>query len=319
MDLYQLVFQQQNRYKFWNWDELFCYTKLAPSEIKKIVDNKQYQLNDPFSSLVFSRKNYEKRAIDNIFDNYSNLSNFELYYNDYGLSTNFILHNQSPIWQNYHYNTDWYWKQNWIYKYGQWLKICPGVKHIFLSCSAALENSHKGSDIDLMIQVHKNFVWITKPYFAILSKILKYYDLNFIKVAFYFLSNQITKLEDLKYECVKDKIKIDFGLVFEDQKDLQKYYSNIERNIFIWSSLEIKSEENVDLTSYNPCQKLSNSIQIKQPTNQLTFKAIQILLYPTLIIIIPFGLLNYWHEQKYGNDCNKLVLWNIYSQYNLIY
>jgi hypothetical protein len=370
ISLYNLVFQQQNRYKFWNWDEVFAYTKLTPSEVKAIVDNKEYEVSDPLSALVFSHKNHEQRAIDNIFDNYTNPSNFELSYNDYGLSTNFILHAQSPMWQNFNSNTDWYWKQNWVCKYGQWLQIFPGVRNVFLSCSAALENSHDGSDIDLMIQVHKNFVWITKPYFAIMSKFLKYYDLNFLLAVFYFLSNQINRLEELKHNCVKDKIKIDFGLVFESQSQLEKYYSNIERNMFIWSALEVnsKAEERLPFQSEsksvveaasvspflvvvkkstpsintttqeisNPPQRIfgstqddghildkpyeiSNSIQTKKPLSQVAFELIKILLYPTLIIIAPIGILNYWYEQKHRNNYNKLVLWNIYSQYNLVY
>jgi hypothetical protein len=370
MNLYYLVFQQQNRYKFWNWDEVFAYTKLTPSEVKQIIDDKKYELNDPLSTLVFSHKNHEQRAIDNIFDNYSNPKNFELSYNNYGLSTNFILQTQSPIWQNYNSNTDWYWKQNWIYKYSQWLQIFPGVSNVFLSCSAALENSHDGSDIDLMIQVRPNFVWITKPYFAILSKVLKYYSLNFPLAVFYILTNQISKLEDLKHNCVKDKIKIDFGLVFESQSQLEKYYSNKERNIFIWSALKVNSkvEERlsfqgesksiVEAASVSPFSavvkksppsintttqeisnppdrifrstqddghilensfEISNSIQTKRPLNQLVFKTIQILLYPSLIIIAPLGILNYWYEQKHRDNYNKLVLWNIYSQYNLVY
>jgi hypothetical protein len=326
MNLYSLVFQQQNRYKFWNWDEVFAYTKLTPSEVKSIVDNKEYELSDPLSTLVFSHKNHDKRALDNIFDNYTNPGNFELSYNEYGLSTNFILKSQSPIWQNFNSNTDWYWKQNWIYKYGQLLTIFPGVRNVFLSCSAALENSHDGSDIDLMIQVRKNFVWITKPYFAILSKFIKYYDLNFPLVAFYFITNQISKLEDLKNKNVKDKIKIDFGLVFEDEKDLEKYYSNKERNVFIWSALEIKNSntqnrrvEVYETQSTYTDLKSINKIQTKEPLNQFAFKLIKILLYPTLIIIAPIGILNYWYEQRHRDNYNKLILWNIYSQYNLVY
>jgi hypothetical protein len=380
MNLYPLVFQQQNRYKFWNWDELFYYTKLTPTEIKAIVDNKEYQLSDPLSALVFSHKNHDQRAIDNIFDNYSNPSNFELSYNEYGLSTNFITKAQSPMWQNFNSNTDWYWKQNWIYKNGQWLTVFPLIKEVYLSCSAALENSHDGSDIDLMIQVHPNCVWITKPYFAILSKVLKYYDLNFPLAAFYFLSNQINRLKELKHNCVTDKIKIDFGLVFESQSQLEKYYSNKERNIFIWSALEVNSKElpplskgversEVDFSLQNKIQfveaasatplstavkkstpsinttaqeilnpqdkvfryaqddghildkpfEISNSIQTKKPFNQLVFKIVQILLYPALIVIAPLGILNYCYEQKHRENYNKLVLWNIYSQYNLVY
>jgi hypothetical protein len=353
MKLYPLVFQQQNRYKFWNWDEVFAYTKLTPTEAKQLIDNKEYQLNDPLSALVFSHKNHDQRALDNIFDNYNNPSNFLLSYNDYGLSTNFILHTQSPVWQSYNTNTDWYWKQNWIYKHGQLLTIFPGVQNVFLSCSSALENSHDGSDIDLMIQVRKNFVWITKPYFASLSKVLKYYDLNSSLAAFYFITNQISKLEKLKRDNVKYKIKIDFGLVFEDQKDLEKYYSNKERNLFIWSALEIKSlniqnrrvevyetqststdlKPNVHPVSFTTTSSLNasqanlvetvfqegNSIQTKKLFNKFVFKIIKTILYPTLILIAPFGILNYCYEQKHRDNYNKLVLWNIYSQYNLVY
>ena len=350
MKLYDLVFQQQNRYKFWSWGEVFSFCNLNPSEAKQIIDSKDYQLQDPLSALVFSHKNHEQRALDNIFDNYTNLKHFELGYNDYGLSTNFILHAQSPTWQNYNVNTDWYWKQNWIYKYGQLLLIFPGVRDIYLSCSAALENSHDGSDIDLMIKVNRNFVWITKTYFAILSKILKYYNLNFGLAAFYLLTGKISKLETLKCYNVKDKIKIDFGLVFESQSQLEKYYKNKERNIFIWSGLKLENSFSQEIQQIkdisNPPDEifrvvepsksltlqahddnyflkdiflLSKSIQTKRQINYLAFKAFQILLYPTLIVTAPFGVLNFLYEQKHRNNINKLVLWNIYSQYNLVY
>ena len=319
MDLYQLVFQQQNRYKFWNWDELFSYTKLTPSEIKQIVDNKEYKLSDPLSILVFSHKNHEQRALDNIFDNYTNPSNFELNYNEYGLSTNFILRTQSPNWQNYNLNTDWYWKQNWIYKYGQLLQMLPGVKSVYLSCSVAMENSHQGSDIDLIIQVHKNCVWITKPYFAILSKILKYYDLNFGLAVLYLFTNQTKKLEILKYKNIKNKIKIDFGMVFEGESDVVKYYCNRERNIFVWSALKLNSFSNIQIYAKTLNSFTSNSITYKPLLSNCSFNLIKILLYPTTLLILPFGLLNFTFEQKNKSDYNKLVLWKIYSQYNLVY
>jgi hypothetical protein len=65
--------------------------------------------------------------------------------------------------------------------------------------------------------------------------------------------------------------------------------------------------------------EISNSIQTKELINNFVFKLIKIALYPTLLIIAPFGMLNYWYEQKHQNNYNKLVLWNIYSQYNLVY
>lgn len=220
MNISDLVFQQQNRYKFWNWDEVFAYTNLTPTEAKEIINLQNYQLQDPFSTLVYSHKNHEPKVLDNLFKNYVNPQKFKLGYNSYGISANFILEAQSPTWQNYNSNTDWYWKQNWIYKYGQILQVFPGVKNIYLSCSAALENSHHGSDIDLVIQTHKHWVWITKAYFAVLSKVLKYYDLNFLLATFYYLTWQNFKLESLKHNNTENKIKIDFGLVFEDEKDL---------------------------------------------------------------------------------------------------
>ncbi len=327
--IYNLVFQQQNRYKFWGWGEVFYHTKKTPSQVKKIVESNGYELQDPLSTLVFSRKNHEHRALDNIFDNYNNPRHFELRYSHYGLSTNFVIHAQSPAWQNYNSNTDWYWKQNWIYKYGQLLSAFPGVKNIYLCCSAALENSHKGSDIDLMIMVKKNWVWITKPYFAILSKVIKYYDLNFGLVIFYLLTNQVTKLEALKYNNIIDKVKIDFGLVFENECQLEKYYKNKERNLFVWSALKLENsfdKETIPLPYSATHSKVKEfetnlglSIQTKKQISYLAFIFLKILFYLTLILIAPIGILNYWYEQKHKENYNKLVLWNIYSQYNIVY
>lgn len=319
MNLYSLVFQQQNRYKFWNWDELFALTNLTPTQIKKIVDCKGYQLQDPLSSLLFSHKNHDQRAIDNIFDNYSNHSRFELQYNDYGLSTNFILQSQNPTWQNYNHNQDWYWKQNWIYKYGQLLTTLPGVKNIYLSCSASLENSHCGSDVDLMIQTHKNWVWVSKVYFAVLSKVLKYYNLNFGLALFYFITNQVSELKSLKRDCIENKIKIDFGLVFEDEKDLEKYYSSKERNIFIWSALKLTNVENkIEKIKFKSNLEYGN-IVYKSKVNLVSLMLIKFTLLLTVLITFPLGIANFWYEQKNKNDYNKLVLWNVYSQYNLVY
>jgi predicted nucleotidyltransferase len=372
MNLSSLVFQQQNRYKFWNWDEVFTYTNLTPTEIKEIIDSQNYQLQDPFSALVYSHKNHEIRALDNLFMNYAGQEKFKLGYSECGVSANFVLQSQSPTWQNYNHNTDWYWKQNWIYKHGQILQVFPGVRNIYLSCSAALENSHHGSDIDLIIKTHKNMVWITKAYFAVLSKVLKYYNLNFSLAIFYHLTRQNTKLEYLKHKSIENKIKIDFGLVFEDEKALTKNYSNLERNIFVWSALKLetsnKSSNNSVILSqaqnpvpvfgetskvskgveiieekFNKFQNASNppdrifhyaqdnkifggfklgqagSIVYKQKINPTVFKSIQILLFPTIMFIAPFGILNYWYEQKNRSDYNKLVLWKVYSQYNLVY
>jgi hypothetical protein len=296
------------RNKLWTWTEIHGLTQKLPSEII----NTKFEAVDPLFVLPFSKKNYHTLPSDFVTNNYLNSSNFDVGYNNIGVSQNYCLSKSTPNWAFQIQNDDWYWKTKWLAKNGSIIIKVPGIKSIYLGCSTASRISNSNSDLDIMVEVWPGFVWISKIYLAIISKFIKYYDFNFVLGLFYYFTNQRQELLSLKKTTLENKIKIDFGLVFENWKDVYDNYPDKERNFFIYN-----------------CAKLNPEYDDLEINSIAYYESKWLLLLSNLVGIIewfflPFayiiGILNYRYEIKtHKNNINMVIKSNIYSQYNLIY
>jgi predicted nucleotidyltransferase len=303
MDPIALVRHSQNRFKVWTWPELCLLTGLGIEEIKQKIDN-QDDPPDPFYWYTQNHKNYNPKADRAILKYYPDPEMFQVIYTAEGVATRFVMVSKTPLWASYVFDDDWYWKQKWLAKHKSILLKIPFVTKVYLACSVASEISNQNSDIDLLIQVQPNTVWLVKIYFAVISKILKYYNFPWLQGFWLWLKNDKTQLEDLKHKVLESKFKIDFGLVFEDWKDVERIYANKERHFSIWNNIDVKE----DLSYYEPAfTKILSTILLP----------FYWLLIPLFLII---GLLHFWYEYRfYSKNINMVVRWKIYSQYNVIF
>ena len=302
-----LIYHSQPRFKFWTWSEL---SRLTGQNQQQIInqfkpENKtELQNLDPFGLLIYNHKNYNKAYTEIINNNYPKPEAFEIITNQHGIAPRFVHNHHSPYNCYLTNNTDWFWKQKWLAKHKSVLFAVPFVNNIFLACSVASQVSSEDSDVDLLIQVTPNTVWIVKIYFAIISKVLKYYDFNWFLGMWLLVSGQKTELENLKHSTLVGKIKLDFGMVFEDWSVVETIYADKERHYSIWNNIDLKN----NLNYFEP-------LLTKVVATILKF--IFIILIPPLTII---GLIHYfWQFRHNKNNPNMVVRWAIYSQYNVIY
>lgn len=326
MNWYKIIWHYQNRFKFWNWSEIFALTGQTPSEIIALTN--KINLVDPLSVLPYSKKNYNSVASDYILENYLDTSVFLPCYNEFGISSRFVTVRHTPIWADYIYDTDWYWKQNWIRSFGQILLLFPTIKKVYIGCSTALQMSHNSSDLDLIIETEIHCVWATKVYFAILSKLVKYYDFNFFVWVLLKIKNDRASIKILKKQSLNHKIKIDFGLVYSRKKNekesqtesWQKFYRDKERNLFIWRRLEIVQDFTNQFLNTPKDTPITGVIVVNKIFNVFNFWLLRSLFLTFLPIFFVIGLIAYFYQQHINKyNLNMLVRWNIYSQYNLIY
>ena len=302
-----LIYHSQPRFKFWTWSELNRLTGQNQQQILdqfKPKDKTEIQNLDPFGLLVYNHKNYNKAYTEILNSNYPNPQAFEIITNQHGIAPRFVHNHHSPYHSYLTNNTDWFWKQKWLAKHKSVLFAVPFVNNIFLACSVASQISSEDSDVDLLIQVKPNTVWIVKIYFAIISKVLKYYDFNWFLGMWLLVSGQKTELENLKRSTLVGKIKLDFGMVFEDWSVVEEIYADKERHYSIWNNIDLKN----NLNYFEP---LSTKVVA------IILKFIFVILIPLLTII---GLIHYFWQLKHNkNNPNMVVRWTIYSQYNVIY
>jgi predicted nucleotidyltransferase len=306
MRIERLIYHSQARFKFWTWYELKNLTGKDQREIEIEIDefNSKQKVADPFALLTYNHKNYNSKYIDSLQKNYTNPESFNISYNKFGAGNNITKADCSPYWFHLVNNNDWYWKQKWLAKYKMLFLLIPGVKNIFLACSVASQISTPESDIDLLIQVDSNCVWITKIYFAVLSKLLKYYNFNFFLGFWFWFTNQQTLLNEMKRINLQNKMKIDFGMVFENWLEVGRNYSDIARHYSIWNNINIKK----NLNYFEPP----------------LFKFFCFLIFPLYYLIFPFfiviGITHFvWQSSHNKNNPNMVITWTMYSQYNKIY
>jgi hypothetical protein len=298
----QLIYHSQARFKLWTWTELERLTGQNKDEIKLNLD--QNEIQDPLAVLTYNHKNYNPEYIATLEQNYTQPDLFQIKIDQFGLSNAITQRKHQPYYYHLTQNQDWYWKQKWLAKNKSLFLLIPGVKNIYLACSVASQISHDQSDVDLLIQVDSNCVWLTKIYFAVISKLLKYYEFNFILGLYFWLTGDKTELEKMKNEALHSKIKIDFGMVFEKWSQVESNYSDKERHYSIWNNLDIQKE----LNYFQP------------PITQIVYYALIPIYYLLTPLFFLIGLIHFkWHQNHNQNNPNMLVKWSIYSQYNKIY
>ncbi len=300
----QLIYHSQARFKLWTWTELERLTGQTKSQIIDNLTTDQSEIQDPVAVLTCNHKNYNPEYLQALEQNYAQPDSFSIHIDQFGLSNVITKKKHQPYYYHLTQNQDWYWKQKWLAKNKSLFLLIPGVKNIYLACSVASQISHDESDVDLLIQVHQHCVWVTKIYFAIISKILKYYRFNFILGLYYWLTKKNIELNQLKHQTLHNKIKIDFGMVFENWSEVESNYSGKERHYSIWNNLNLKTE----LNYFQPL------------LTQIIYYSLVPLYYLLTPLFFIIGIIHYWwHQANSLQNPNMLVKWSIYSQYNKIY
>jgi hypothetical protein len=304
-DLQRIILNYSLRGRVFSYPELYVLTGQRPSyfDSKKILD----YLIDPNLSLIDNYKNFAHG--DTILQNYNDPNRFQIQKSRHGFQTRY---NNSTGFNFFakqlEISNNWYWRQLKLQKYGFWFYCIPGLDKLFICSSTVNKTASDHSDVDLLVLTQNNSVWFTKVYFAIVAKILKYYNFNFaVGLWNYIFDKKALALQ--KEKCLEGKLKIDFGLVTSDLSLVDYYYGPIwYRSLFVYELLEI----NRTATGYS---RYNNWWKAALITRNI-LKFLLFLFYPLAII---FGLLNHTHNLKtQKTPSSKIVQWDIYSQYNLM-
>ncbi len=304
-DLQRLIMNYSLRGRVFSYPELYVLTGQKP----QYFENKGcfgYDL-EPSLSLIDNHKN--NLQSDVILNNYSRPENFQVVKNRHGYTTKYNTFTGSAFMQSQQQSSQqWFWKQLQLQKFGFWFYCVPGLSKVFICSSVVNKTANNHSDVDLIVLTKENSVWFTKAYFAVIAKVLKYYNFNFLLGLYNYLWDQ-NALELQKQKCLEGKMKIDFGLVTNDLDLVDFYYCPIwYRSLFVYELIEIESEP----VGYTRYQELLPMVYFAR----LMLKGLLFLFYPIIMI---FGLLNYRKNLELQTiPSNKIVKWDIYSQYNVI-
>jgi hypothetical protein len=302
-DLQRLILNYSLRGRVFTYPELYVLTGQRPRffDSKKILD---YCL-DPNLSLIDNYKNFAQSDI--LLNNYSDSLRFQVRKSQHGFTTRYNDSVGISFFAKQLRNSqNWYWKQLIMQKYGFWFYCIPGLDKLFICSSIVNKTATDQSDIDLLVLTQNNSVWFTKVYFAVIAKVLKYYNFNFIQGLWnYFFDRESLKVQ--KAKCLEGKLKIDFGLVTNDLDLVDYHYGPLwHRSLFIYELVEV----NRTPTGYSRF----NNLLIFSYTLRNVAKFILFIFYPFAIV---FGLLNHRHNLKtQKTPSSKIIQWDIYSQYN---
>jgi hypothetical protein len=328
-DLRKLVMNHQNRGKIFSWVELLTLTGKYPDEIKKEIDEMRDEITDPFLPYTQSGKNYNAQNDDFIIQNYSSPDLFAIGYNEYGISSEFNLKKTFPT--NYHWqdNIDWFWQQKTAAKISSWLYCIPGVKKVYLLGSTALEINKKNSDLDIAFLCYPGCVLLSRFWAKIWFKILRVDTFSFVlNLKLMFLAEMlklsksawiVRQIETTKTQIWEFKnrlgLKIDLGMCYENEVQIEAHYGTDERQLAILHKLLlIKSAFDPSIFDDSNLGR----IFVEEPSDIL--KAIQwvigIMLWIFSPIIYPLAILQIqWNKLKHNKNLNHTVQFNFCTFY----
>jgi hypothetical protein len=328
-DFRKLVINHQNRGKIFSWVELLTLTGKYPEEIKAKIDEMQGGIVDPFLSYTQSGKNYNDLNDDFIIHNYSNSDLFKIGYNEYGVSSEFNIKKTFPT--NYHWqdNIEWFWQQKKAAKISSWLYCIPGVKKVYLLGSTAFEVSKKNSDLDIAFLCYPGCVLLSRFWAKIWFKILRVDTFSFVlnlKLLFFGEVFRLTKIIWVEKQInntrkqiweFKNRIglKIDLGMCYENEEQIEEHYGNDERQLAILHKLLlIKSAFDPNIFDD------SNLGRIFVEEHSDILKAFQwvvrIMLWIFSPIIYPLAILQIqWNKIKHNKNLNHTVQFDFCTFY----
>ena len=249
-DLQKLVLNHQNRGKIFSWVELLTLTGKYPEQIKKEIDENQ-EIIDPLYPYTQSGKNYNIEIDNLLLEYYSKPELFKIAYNQFGVSTVLNLKKTFPTNLHWQDNIEWFWQQKKAAKISSWLYCIPGVKKVYLLGSTGLEINKQNSDLDIAFVCHKNCVLLSRFWAKIWFKILGIdtfsFRLNlrliFLSELFNFSKNNMIKkqIETTQRQIWEFKnrkgLKLDLGMCYENEEQINNYYGSDERQLPIINKL----------------------------------------------------------------------------------
>ncbi len=301
LKLNKLVANLQNRGKHFSHTELVAY---ADSNLN--VE----PIPDPLWSLTQMKKNYYHPYTQLIFEQYCNRGFFRTQIDLWGASNRLINLGNSPIWAKYVVNNDWFWKQLKAIDSVNWLTFLPGVKRVYVCGSSILEISHLSSDIDLAIECYKHQVLLARFWVKITLKLTNS-DTHTLRESWQQLLFKFGLINAADINKINLKLKpnkLDCGIFFENQKQIQEYFGPYERQLFVlarglvlqnYSDVLIWDENVVNSLFFLPKSKLNQWLYY---CGQLCCKLVLYILSLPLLPLILSQVVWYYLKKTPNDD-----------------
>ena len=226
LKLNELIANLQNRGKHFRYTEVLAYSQLNLT---------QQPVPDPLWPLTQMKKNYYHPYTQLIFQAYLDQSFFALKPDSWGIGNRLINLANQPVWATYVVNNNWFWKQLKAIDSTNWLTALPGVKKVYVCGSSILEISHPNSDIDLAIECYKHQVLLARFWVKIALKLTDS-DTHSLCEAWQQLLFKFGLVSQSTIAQIDQKIKpnkLDCGVFFEKQEQINEYFGPYERQLFI--------------------------------------------------------------------------------------
>ncbi len=294
----KLVANHQTRSKHFCHTEIMAYCNFKKNTLPP----------DPLWAFTQMKKNYYQNKEDLIFKHYTNPSFFELIENEWGVSNRFINLFRDPLWASYVIHNDWFWKQIKAINTASWIRFLPGVKRVYLCGSVILEISKPERDLDLAVECYKYQLLLARFWVKIVFKITRLDTLtlldNLKQLLFKF--GLVSKQEIDKLDFKINKNKIECGLFFENNQQVNQYFGIYERQLFILSRA-IVFHEYKDIKSFGYENEIVNSLFFLPQPKILVFigYTCKFVLYLVSLFLLPlilFQLLWYWLKKIPSED-----------------
>ena len=305
-DSIKLFEHSQHRGKIYLWSQILNYTDKLPSQI--IQKSKIIKTNPSFY-LTQSGKNYI--SLDTHLRYFPNPENFTPTFTPIGLQNRLTHSMTGPAWVYLSGNQNILELKLQAINYAKWMYLFPGVKKIYLIGSVAESTGRSSSDIDFIIMCHKNTVLICRLWVKIWIKIIGM-DVHSTWVEIKSLFNRYLKFKiSGTNNDIKSK-KIDVGMFYETEQDVQKYYPVSERYSWLYCKEYIPPEwiKYTDLNSEN------NLCFHPKPQKILSLKFLK---YITFLICIPTFPVSWlqilWFQIKQDQNPNITVKKDFISFY----
>jgi hypothetical protein len=312
----ELAFSSLFRNKQFGWTEVLQLTGKTPTEILNIsLTNHAYNPPDPLYLLSQSAKNYSSELLTTVIENYDKPKLFLLGLDNYGIATSLNQALKQPIWASHQQNYNWLELSLKLESRLPWLGHIPGVKSICLVGSIPMHIATDNSDIDLIIQCNPYLVLMVRLWVKILLKFWGVDVFSFWLGLKLFRQKSLHKynsevLKQIRSYKQRAGVKIDVGLFYETESQLEAYYGRDIRQIWLWKGLQVWPSKSV--TSFDLSAKiLNNKFYFFQKIFWLVLSGLSVFVYPLSLLQLPF------YNLKNGKNPNRPVKFNFVSFYPL--
>jgi hypothetical protein len=267
------------RGKNWRWTEILRYTGQTPSQLS--LSSGQHV--DPSYWLTLNGKNRYKELY---LPAYTSPHRWRVHTSNYGASWQL---NQGNLWD----------KVNRNFQLDQWfalMHICytlytfPGVKTIYSLGSLPLEISNPRSDLDIAVECYPGFPILTRFWIKLY---LKFRKIDSHPLFTPLIEHDPTRLRSKLYQYKQIKQRVDVGLLYQRQEQINTYFHSDERHLFIHSRIPI-------VRSFAETLQCESSLFL-YPRRIWLDRCIQILFTVVSIPLVPVACLQYILQKRNHN------------------